>query len=203
VQEGAKLTAQPPAAECFEAALNADAWHNCKLILDKMINYFVLQRAPDESSMQPRVPRHLPATPVRFDAVLCSTVRDAVDAASAAPLDSVAMVKWLLLPYLNRKEWRQPFLGDGESSEGQICWVCAVQVRGYPVHFVYRSTKTPDDSDKRTRRHSTPGASPQTLLRTAPFLSFEQQPLLPSCIRHALWSAGSYACILPECTGVP
>ena len=129
VQEGARLTAQPPAAECFEEALNTDAWHNCKLILDKMVNYFVLQRTPDESAMQQSTTLCLPTTPVRFDAVLCSTVRDAVDAASSVPLDSVSMVKWLLLPYLIRKEFRQPFLGDGESSEGQICWVCTLQVR--------------------------------------------------------------------------
>ena len=128
MQEGLKLTAQPPAAKCFEEALDADAWHNCKLILDKMVNYFVLQRTPDESAMQQSSAPCLPTTPVRFDAVLCSTVRDAVDAASSVALDSVSMVKWLLLPYLNRKEFRQPFLGDGESSEGQICWVCTAQV---------------------------------------------------------------------------
>ena len=66
---------------------------------------------------------------MRFDAVLCCTVRDVVEAPAAVPLDAVSMVKWLLLPYLNRREFRQPFLGDGESSEGQICWVCTAQVR--------------------------------------------------------------------------
>lgn len=128
MQDGARLTAQPPAAECFEMALNADRWHNCKLILDKMIKYFVRQHIPDDSAMQSGEDMYLPATPVRFDAVLCSTVREAVESARAVPLDSVSMVKWLLLPYLNRKDFRQPFLGDGDTSEGHICWVCTVQV---------------------------------------------------------------------------
>lgn len=122
------MVAQPPAAGCFESVLSPEAWHESSILLDALLHWFEMWHQDAPGAPGPTGVPHLPRTTVRFDAVLCETVRAAVHSNAISNVDRISMVKWLLLPYQMRKDRLEPFSG-GSGETAQASWVCTVQVR--------------------------------------------------------------------------
>lgn len=118
--------AEPPAAECFKLMLSPEAWHEGSLLLETLMHWFQVWHCDAPGAALDLGHPHLPRTTVRFDTVLCETVREAVCSTAISNIDRIAMVKWLLIPFQKRKDMLEPFL-RGEAA-AHACWICTVQV---------------------------------------------------------------------------
>eukprot|EP00892_Ulva_mutabilis_P008350 jgi/Ulvmu1/5888/UM026_0009.1 len=124
-QVSGMIVAQPPASGCFASVLSPQAWHESAIFLETLLNWFNMWHQDAADTSVPDMP-HLPRTTVRFDAVLCETVRAAVHSNAVSNIDRVATVRWLLLPFQMRKDMLEPFLG-GSGANAEACWACTVQ----------------------------------------------------------------------------
>ena len=115
--------AEPPASAAFARLLDEDSWRGCTESLAAMLNRFAMRSAPsDAPAAMPSTP-HLPFTLLQFDWLLCDTVRNA----RGSIAHRVALLRWLLLPYLSRRHMRAPFQALADDSAADVCWACTLQ----------------------------------------------------------------------------
>ena len=117
------FSADPPAATALQHLIAPESWQHCGQSLAALLDSFALRCTSDDNpGAMPATP-HLPYTLLRFDWLLCDTVRGA----RGSFAHRLALLRWLLLPYLARKHMQAPFHSLAEDADSVVCWACTLQ----------------------------------------------------------------------------